>query len=235
MHLTCPDCSAVIPAEDINIAQGIAKCRACNAVINVAEQVHAGGAVSSFLRRPPIPQPARITLEDLGDGLRLTRRWFTWTVLVLTAFCAFWDGFLVVWYWIAFSQGGPWPMVVFPVLFVVLGIFLTYLTLALYLNRSILELRDGRLTVRHGPLPWPGQRDLDTSDLEQLFCQEKMSQGRNGAVSFTYNVNGLLKGGQRVQLLGSLPDREQALFVEQVVEGYLGIEDRPVGGELSRP
>jgi len=54
-------------------------------------------------------------------------------------------------------------------------------------------------------------------------------------VSYSYNVNGLLKGGKRVRLLDSLPDREQALFVEQVVEGYLGIEDRPVGGELSRP
>jgi len=163
MHLTCPDCGAAIPADDINIDQGIAKCRACNAVINVAEEVHAGGSVPSILRRPRVPQPPRITVEDLGDGLRLTRRWFSGTAVALTFFCVFWDGFLVVWYSIAFGAGGPWFMVVFPLLHVVVGIGLTYFTLALYLNRSVLEVRDGRLTIRHGPLPWPGNRNLDTS------------------------------------------------------------------------
>jgi hypothetical protein len=31
MQLTCRDCGAAIPAEDINIERGIAKCRACKA------------------------------------------------------------------------------------------------------------------------------------------------------------------------------------------------------------
>jgi hypothetical protein len=44
----------------------------------------------------------------------------------------------------------------------------------------------------------------------------------------------VLKGGKCVTVLSNLPDEDQARFVEQVVEDYLGIEDRPVGGELPR-
>ena len=235
MQLTCPDCGAGIPAEDVNIDSGIGKCRACNAVIDVAAALRGHDNSHGFPRRPPAPQPRSITIEDLGSGLRLTRSWFTLQALFLTVFCIVWDSFLVFWYSKVLEPNAPWIMAVFPVMHVAIGIFLTYTTLALYLNRTVLEVNEGRLTVRHGPLPWPGNREVDVSELEQLYCEEKASQGRRGAVSYTYNVCGLLKGGRRVTVLSSLPDRDQALFVEQIIEKYLGIEDGPVGGELPRP
>jgi hypothetical protein len=126
-------------------------------------------------------------------------------------------------------------MAVFPLIHLAVGVLLTYTVLAMYLNRTVLEISEGRLTVRHGPLPWPGNRALDVSEVEQLYCQEKVSRNRQGAASSTYTVSALLKGGRRVPLLDSLPRRDDALFVEQLVEKYLGIDDRPVGGELPRP
>jgi hypothetical protein len=236
MHLTCPDCGAAVPAEDVNIERGIGKCRACNAVIDVETALRGSDGGAGAVRRPPVPQPGSITVEDLGGtGLRLTRRWFTWGVLLLTVFCVIWDGFLVFWYTMALQPGAPWFAVVFPLIHVTVGVLLTYSTLAMYVNRTVLEINDGRLTVRHGPLPWPGNRDLDVSEVEQLYCEEKTSRSRQGNVSYTYKVCGLLKGGRRETLLDSLPQRDHALFVEQFIEKYLGIEDRPVGGELPRP
>jgi hypothetical protein len=234
MHLSCRDCGAAIPAEDVNIDKGIAKCRACGAVLDVEEALRGPGGATRPQPRPRAPQPRSITIEDLGDGLRLTRRWFTWGVLFLTVFCVMWDGFLVFWYANALRPGAPLFAALFPILHVAIGLTLTYTVLTGYLNRTVLEVSQGRLTVRHGPLPWPGNRDVDLSELDQLYCEEKISRGRNG-VSYAYNVCGLLKGGQRLPLLSGLPDRSQALFVEQLVEGYLGIEDRAVGGELPRP
>ncbi len=237
MHLTCRDCGATIPAEDINIERGIAKCRACNAVLDVEEALRGSGETVPATTRPRVPQPPGIKVEDLGEGLRLTRRWFTWGVLVLTFFCIAWDSFLVFWYWMALGMGGgpfSWLAIIFPVCHVAVGVGLTYLTLSLYLNRTVLEVNNGRLTVRSGPLPWPGNRDLDVSELEQLYCQENSSRNRNGSTSYSYNVCAVLKGGREAKLLSSLDNREQALFVEQFVEAYLGIEDRRVGGELPR-
>jgi hypothetical protein len=236
MHLTCRDCGAAIPAEDINIERGIAKCSACNAVIDVEQAVHASGGPAAVRPRPRVPQPPGIMLEDLGDGLRLTRRWFTCAAVFLTFFCIAWDGFLVFWYSMALRPDAPWIMAVFPSLHLAVGVGLTYLTLALYLNRTRLEVANGRLSVSSGPLPWPGNRDLDLSEIEQLYCRESASRSNdNGSVSYSYSVSAVLKGGREVKLLSSLPNREQALFIEQIVEQYLGIEDRAVGGELPRP
>jgi hypothetical protein len=235
MHLTCPDCGAAIPAEDVNIDRGIGKCRACNAVIDVEKALHNPADRGALLQRPPAPQPRSMTVEDIGTGMRLTRRWFTWATLFLTVFCVGWDGFLVFWYSMALKPDAPWVMAVFPLIHLAVGVLLTYTVLAMYLNRTVLEISEGRLTVRHGPLPWPGNRALDVSEVEQLYCQEKVSRNRQGAASSTYTVSALLKGGRRVPLLDSLPRRDDALFVEQLVEKYLGIDDRPVGGELPRP
>jgi predicted Zn finger-like uncharacterized protein len=232
MHLSCPDCGAAIPADDVNIDQGLARCRACNGVINVKQAV--GADKHPPVPRPRVGQPPAFTVEDLGSGVRLSYRWFTWVAVLLTVFCVAWDSFLIVRYSTAFKAGAPLPTGIFAIPLVAVGVGLTYTVLALYLNRTVLVVNDGRLTVRHGPIPWPGRRDVDLSELEQLFCEENMTRGRNGAVSYSYTVNCLLKGERRVSLLSSLPDRQKALFVEQLVEGYLGIEDRPVDGELPR-
>jgi hypothetical protein len=170
--ITCPDCGVVIPAEDINIERAIAKCRACNAVVDVEQALRGYGKKSAFGKRPRVPQPPAIKFEDLGNGMRLTRRWLNWSVVFLTFFCIAWDGFLVFWYSMALQPGAPWIMAVFPVCHLAIGVGLTYTTLTIYLNRTVLEVDEGRLTVRNGPLPWPGNRALEVSDLEQLYCQQ---------------------------------------------------------------
>src|SRR5689334_20823311 len=92
MHLTCPDCGAVVPAEDVNIDRGIGKCRKCNAVIDVEAALRGAGAGTGFRQRQPAPQPRSITVEDLGGGMRLTHRWFGPAAIFLTLFCLLWDG-----------------------------------------------------------------------------------------------------------------------------------------------
>jgi hypothetical protein len=252
MHLTCRDCGAVIPAEDINIDRAIAKCRACNAVINVEAELRGPDGASPPRKRPRVPQPTQVIVENLGNGLRLTRRWSVASAVFFTFFYVLFGliAFLfmmavrtgelqarngVPW-WVVFLDGVPW-WVVFLVTIPV-GVWLSYVNLAMYLNRTVIKVSQGRLTVRHGPLPWPGRRDLDTCDLEQLFCQEKTLPIFGGTVYHT--VGGVLKGGRQVTLLSPIGlfrqvmGRNEALFVEQVIEKYLGIEDRPVGGELPR-
>jgi hypothetical protein len=234
MQLTCPDCGAAIPAEDVNIDRGLGKCRACNAVIDVEAALRGPGGGPGFSPRRPAPRPRAITIEDLGPGLRLTCRWFTWEVVPLTVFCLFWDTFLVVWYSMALRPGAPWILAVFPLLHLAVGVGLTYTALAVYLNRTVLEVNEGRLTVRHRPLPWPGMRDVSVAELEQLYCEERVPRSRPGVMAYNYKVCGLLQGDRRVTLMDNLRELDQALFVEQVVEKYLGIDDRPVGGELPR-
>src|SRR5262245_5691303 len=93
MQLLCQSCGKPIPATDVNIELGIAKCAACNAVFSFLDEVGAQPA-----RRGNIGLPKRFQMENWGGELVITRRWFNHGVWFLFFFCLFWDSFLIVWY-----------------------------------------------------------------------------------------------------------------------------------------
>ena len=235
MHVECKSCGQRIPAEDLNIDTAIAKCRVCDAVFSFADDLRreSGVTVPVRKRRPAadVPQPKGIDVQDWDGNLRITRRWFSPVFIFMIFFCVAWDGFLVFWYSIAITQDDvPWIMVVFPVAHVAVGIGLTYFTLCGFLNRTIITVDGGRLTVRHTPLPWPGNRSLDTADVKQLYCRRRIRNGRNGS-SETYDLHLITSNNAKIKLASGLEDPEQALFLEQRIEQYLGIQDQPVPGE----
>jgi hypothetical protein len=229
MDIKCPHCGRAIPAADVNVQTSIAKCSACGAVFGFAGQVGGGSSSGSAKRTVDMPTDYIVSME--GADLVLVRRWFSWKFVVLLFFCAVWDGFLAVWYTEAFRHNGPLIMVLFPVLHVAVGVGLTYFTIAGFLNRTKTRVNQAELSIRHYPLPWPGNRTLQRQEIDQLFCEEKMSSTRNG-VSYSYGVSVVMPGGKRLKLVSGMDKPEDALFLEEKIEGYLGITDRPVAGEM---
>lgn len=228
MGITCQHCGRDVPPENVNVQTSIAKCASCGAVFGFASQVP--GATAAYAKRR-VEMPKGYSLDMEAADLVITRRWFSWKYVALLFFCLFWDGFLVFWYAMAFTKGAPLVMKVFPVLHVAVGVFLTYTVAAGFLNRTKIRLNSMELSVKHYPLPWPGNRKLGRQELEQLFCEEKMNANRNG-VSYSYALHAVLRGGSRIKLVSGLDSPEQALFLEQKIESHLGIADRPVAGEM---
>jgi hypothetical protein len=175
--------------------------------------------------------PKNYTMENEGVDLVITRRWLSWKYVAMLVFCVFWDGFLVFWYTMAFREGGPLVMKLFPMLHVAVGVFLTYTTIAGFLNRTKITLNTWELRIKHYPLPWPGNKVVQRQELDQLFCEEKMNSNRNG-VTYTYSLQAVTAGGGRMKLVSGMDKPEDALFLEQKIEGFLGITDRPVAGEM---
>jgi hypothetical protein len=164
--------------------------------------------------------------------LVIEQRWLGLETFLLAAFALFWNGFLVVWFRIAFSEGF-WPMAAFGSLHAAVGVVLAYYVLCSFANTTRIRVGSGRLGVEHGPLPWVGQRDLASGAVEQLYCVRKQgSNERRSGSSFT--VKALLGDGRALSLVSGLLDAEQALFIEKAVERELGIDDRPVVGEIPR-
>jgi len=168
MQLLCQSCGKPIPAQDVNIEMGIAKCSACNAVFDFLDEV---GARSTC--QTNIGLPKRFTVENWGPELVITCRWFNHGVWFLLLFCIFWDGFLAVWYSavIAGLVNGKMGAIVllpllFPILHVAIGVGLTYSVLCTFLNRTVIRASVAELTVRHGPLYWAGNCQHLTSDLK---------------------------------------------------------------------
>jgi hypothetical protein len=234
MQLHCKTCGKAIPVQDVNIDKAIAKCQACHAVFSFLDQVQGASAGP----RPAVPLPAGMRIDNWGPELSITRSWYSHVVWFLLVFCIFWDGFLVVWYTIGIGamlsgEGGgmAWIMLVFPVLHVAVGIGLTYLVICMFLNKTVIKISMGELTVRHGPVPCWGNHQLRTSDLKQLYCTETIHRSKNGC-NTTYNVLAQTQTGDKLTLLTGLDELDQGLFIEQQLEQHLRIADERMPEEV---
>jgi hypothetical protein len=231
--MLCPRCGSEIQADDVNLANLVAKCRQCNEVFNFAGQVdEPAGKQPAAKHTERVPQPPGVWIEDDGDRRRIVRRWFTWVIVFLVFFCIAWDGFLVFWYSMVLEGDAPWIMAVFPIIHLAVGVGLTYFTLAGLFNRTVVEVANGRLLVRHGPVPWPGNRDLDPLEVRQIYCTDAVNTGRYGQIYHRYVVNALLADQRTVPLLTGLDDRITALFYKQQLEGWLRLKPEHVPGAV---
>lgn len=180
-----------------------------------------------------VPIPENITLLHEMDGITLRRRWRSGAAWFLLFFCLFWDGFMVVWFSIALTQG-QWAMAAFGTLHGLVGVGITYLMLAMFLNSTDIRITPSILTVRHYPLPWPGAKQFDTSDIQQLYCKERERGTRNGNRQVAYDLHLIDRTGKQHKFLSGLDTSEQALYLEQQIESVLGVEDQAVRGEIAR-
>lgn len=228
--LKCPNCAAILRAEDWNMSTGMIRCGYCHSLSNipVTAQEQGGGHP-----RPEIPMPPGIQIRNTMGSLSLARRWFSPVVFFLIPFCIAWDSFLIFWYSIALSGNAPWIMAVFPIIHVTVGIGLTYYTLATLFNTTVITAGQGSLSIEHGPLPWPGTIKMSTADLSQLYGKEKVSRGENGT-SYQYELWAALRDGSTRKLLDTGLTMEQTLYIEQKLERTLVLEDRAMPGEIPR-
>lgn len=233
MQVRCPSCQQVVPANNIELSNGLAKCDDCAQIFPIEDLL--GELHDEVLgrKRPTIPQPENMLVENQGEELVLNWPWFSLaTTLFFTCFTVTWNGFLFFWYATALSSNNtPVVMIVFPLGHVAAGIGLAYYTLALYLNRTIVRASGKHIHMAHHPLPWPGQRTLKSKDITQLFCRKKVYHTKNGT-QVAYQVYAILKN-RKEQKLVEVSDPEQAQYIEQQIEKKLGLVDRQVEGEMA--
>lgn len=262
MQIHCPSCQRKIEASAINIDALVAKCDPCGAVFDITSQLDRGQGGAGLAKRrgrnarPPVPLPPAIriisdgsesALSDPGDSafapsyresarrsgmLELERKWFEPKHVFLLIFAIAWNAFMVFWYAIAISSGAA-AMAVFGIFHLAVGVFVFYLAITGFVNRTRIRAGDGGLSIGHGPLPWPGGKSIPSDELRQLYCRRRESRSKNG-VSVSYVLSAATRDGRSIDLLASLPEADQALYLEQAIESHLGIVDVPVGDELPR-
>jgi hypothetical protein len=238
-----------VPAEDVNIVRMVAKCRACQSVFAFQAQLsaeppptaapapHAATTMSAIatVPMPPGIEVHREASAAAGDyrtahvpkpKLRIVRRWFAFTHLVVLGFAFFWNLFVGVWM-IRALVGNAETMAIFAIPHFVVGIVLLYVGLTGLLNRTVIEIDRGTLTVRHGPIPAWGNRDIPVHELKQLFTLEK----RGGKGGRSYELLAVAHTGPTITLAKGMTDPQQALYLERLIEEHLEIEDQAVLGE----
>jgi hypothetical protein len=229
MLIECESCGAVVPAAAVDLRRGLATCAACNQVFSCQPQLDR--LAQAAVARPDLPMPKGIQVFRRSNGLMITRRWFSAKFIFLLVFSCFWDGFMVMWFGIALSKG-QWGMAAAGTLHALVGLGVTYATVAGFINTTVITALNGSLGIRHGPLPCPGNRHLEAGQIAQLYTKRLVRHSKNGT-SISYELRAQIKNGKDIKLVG-LDTPEQSLFVERRLEEFLRIGDQPVPGEVER-
>jgi hypothetical protein len=236
MKLQCPDCQKPVPAQDVNIKLGVGKCLACDAVFSLVDQI--GTPMFAKRKDLPLAPPKNYRIDDFGPEITVQWSWYSHAVWFMLLFALFWDGFLLVWYGAAVGSltsgknlGNLWFMLLFPILHVAVGVGFTYAVLSMFVNRTVIKIASGELSVWHGPLPTWGKCRVSTADITQLFSTEHCHRRKRGH-SYSYSVTALLTNGERMGLITNLQDSFEALFLERFLEEKLKIANQRVPGEF---
>ncbi len=153
-----------------------------------------------------------IAIEERRGCLRLVHRWFSRRIIWIALYCVLYDGFLI--FGVIPTDNFVSPFVIF------LGLYVTYFVLSYILNSTVIDVGMGQLKIRHGPLPWPGNRLLNSAELTQVFSERaKYLDG-----SRSYRLNAVRRDERKIKLVSGL-DADQALFLEEQIEARLGLRD----------
>ena len=182
--------------------------------------------------------PAQMKLLYRGPDIEIVRKWFAPQAVVLVVLAVgYWGGLLFVLTQSEklFEDGELFPGYVasnplLAILLAAIGIGLPYYAIAHCLNRTHLVVSRGKMAVRHGPIPWRGNKEIEVSNVKQLYTEEKETHYKGGTI-VTYEVHVLTPDDRRVKLVDGLKTSEQARFIEQQIEKYLGIENEYVESE----
>lgn len=234
--LTCPSCGAALDIVPHSPRAECAYCGNAHLVRNLIPTAAPAAPAAAISRsRMLIPQPEGIRIQGGRNSVRVTRKWYSHKYLPMLLFCCFWDGFLVFWYGIAFSSGAPLIFKIFPIFHVLIGVGLTYTTLAGLLNRTYLDLDANELAVWHEPLPWNGEVTLPTREVKQLFVKQTAKKVKSEHESgIQYELHAVMQTGGTKMVLGGLESPEIPLYLEQQMEKWLRLEDQAVAGEMAR-
>jgi hypothetical protein len=176
--------------------------------------------------------PEGLDVVDHGSHVELVLKWFSWKIAAMTGFAILWDAFLINWY-TRVAPGADPMATYFPLIHVALGLGVTYYVIAGWCNRTRILVGQGKVAIRHSPIPWFGNIEIDSSNLKQVYTQERVGRSRRGNDHTTYEVRAVTEDGRNMKLLGGLETSEQALSIEHQIEKHLRIRDVPVIGEMA--
>jgi len=172
----CPSCKRQIAGADIDLAKGVGVCRPCGEIVALprAEVI----AAEKLVR----PEDVRMEERADGDGYVATIPPNRGAAIPALFFCLFWDGFLAFWYWKAIQSGTP-GMMLFPVLHLAAGVYITHAMLVGMFNVRTLRIADGRVTYRSGPIPLAGKLDVRVDEIESFTSVEQSGRTTTWAVA----------------------------------------------------
>lgn len=236
----CTKCAAALrPVEDEILASGDTTAKTDSAVAPQAENT---ASPPPTVRRPdssPVaprrkrlslaPPAAGVSVRTIGDTLRLSRRWWhTKSIIVagaMTPFLAYGASEL-------FRASAKWGnmMICAGLIPGLIAMLAAFQLLRLVFNRTVIDVSDTLISIRHGPIPTSRVQQLKPDELNQIYVEEKVTYTKHGT-HYHYDLWAVTNSDVHIKLLAGIPDALQAKYLERAIEERLGFVNRPVEGE----
>jgi hypothetical protein len=230
MTVYCPSCGATIFPEHMNLQNLVATCWKCERLVPLREYLrYSQWPFTLYNDGRRLTLPPGFEVDDSGQGLEITRRWFHPFMLFGALFCIVWHFFLLLWLVTALDLAdfsGPLK----PTFFVSLSVVATYYTLSGLFNRTTIAIEQGELTLKIGPVWWPGGFGLPANSVEEIRCRQDVLSSDSDERDL-YCVLAVSKTGNEYVLADGLARPEYAVFLERLIAGRLGLRH---SGETSK-
>lgn len=228
MQLHCKHCNAEIPTKDISPTQQLISCPACDAVFGVA-----GDFEARLVKSTPWPGKLSfggLTIEASERELSITRRWFDKSKHLMSgAMGLFLAGFVLI---PTVSSGHFLAAFIIPHTWIGLGMF--YYGITGIVNSTVIRVNSHELSIKHGPLPFGFNRQINAATLKQLYTKQKVHRNKN-RTTYSYEIHMITSNLKDKTILRGISKAPQAVFLEQEIERFLGIPDQPIVGSVDWP
>lgn len=232
--LECSSCHHLIGAGAIDLDRGVATCSNCGTQVDVDAALR-----DDPFRRAEEVMPDGVEVLRLEKMLDIVVDWYHSApkkfIGSIVFGSLFWNVLLIplVLYFVFLGN------ILFAIFFsghIIAGIALMSYLAAVFVNKSHIEADSEGIVIRHGPMPSPWHKSLKIpkEDIKQLFVAKHQQQfGKTKAKVPSYTLHLLTRQGKIVDLVSGM-SKETQIYLEQEIETYLKIKDRPVRGEVAR-
>ena len=165
----------------------------------------------------------QLTVTEKDNNILIVYRWFApwsvWSVVLGTgvlSYAFFIDQTLSDYTWrlLGHPQQGRWAWMGLAALWLAIQ----YVPLAHLLNRTAIRIRDDRLTVRHGPLPWPGGRTLPWNNIKQVYVKKNRNTRQ---IHSPYALHVACADRRDVRLAGGFANKDLPYFIRTKLAQHL--------------
>ena len=173
----------------------------------------------------------KLTLYEYGTHIEIVRAWFDGVAFIISAFALFWDVAVV---YVFLSQPDDFGLYayLFLILFALLGVYLTYMSIARWVNSTHISVYPSKIDIHHRPLPWPGNETIDIAGLKHFYT--RIGNEETTDYSRVYIVQAVTQNNVSISLL-ECSSSKQAHRVEQALAQYFQVPatspslKRPIG------
>lgn len=180
-----------------------------------------------FLRRKYLNINTKdIDITENASHLTMVYKWEKKYFLLF--FSLFWCYLSFSFVWASFDNTFEEGVTIVYPLF---GVLLLYWSVATFVNSTSVVVTQNHIRVSSSPLPWPGlNTDYQIRNIEQLYVEKYVSYHQNKTPVHRYKIV-LKEPKKQVNIVRGIERYEQAVTLENYIERFLDIQDKPVDKE----